>query len=101
MCPDSKQFSNLIGRWGGDEFIVLLDCGFAEATAQTDRLGRWVCGNYTAQAMSGMRKLRVDASIGLAEHKPDEPMKELLDHADAAVHEKKPASRSAGNCRKQ
>jgi diguanylate cyclase (GGDEF)-like protein len=78
-----------IGRWGGDEFIILLECGMHEARAQIDRLGTWICGDYKVQGKSSPRKLRVEASIGLAERLPDEPMKELLDRADADMYQQK------------
>jgi diguanylate cyclase (GGDEF)-like protein len=51
--------TDTIGRWGGDEFILVLHCGIAEAMAQIDRLRKWVCGNYTVQASSVPAKLRV------------------------------------------
>jgi diguanylate cyclase (GGDEF)-like protein len=86
--------SDIIGRWGGDEFIILLDCALPEAQTQTDRLRQWVCGDYTLQGQSGPTKLRVDASIGLAEHIPEETMKQLIARADAAMYQHKNASRS-------
>jgi diguanylate cyclase (GGDEF)-like protein len=89
--------TDVIGRWGGDEFIILLDCGLAEASAQTDRLRKWVCGDYTVRGKIGAKRLRVDASIGLAENMPDETMKDLLARADAAMYARKAASRSAGS----
>jgi diguanylate cyclase (GGDEF)-like protein len=86
--------TDTIGRWGGDEFILLLHCGIAEAIAQIDRLRKWVCGNYTVQANSVPRKLQVDASIGLAERLPGETMKELIERADAEMYRDKAASRT-------
>jgi diguanylate cyclase (GGDEF)-like protein len=99
-----KQFStelrsacragDVIGRWGGDEFILLFDCGLAEAEAQTVRLRKWICGSYTVRGKAGDVKLRVDASIGLAERASGEQMKELLARSDAAMYEEKAAGRS-------
>ncbi|HWG19168.1 MAG TPA: GGDEF domain-containing protein [Terracidiphilus sp.] len=85
--------SDLVGRWGGDEFIVLLDCGMAQAQAQIERVSRWVCGNYVVEGIAGALKLSVEASIGLAEFAPLETLKQLLDRADAAMYRKKPAGR--------
>lgn len=86
--------NDAIGRWGGDEFIIVLDCCLPEASAQTERLSKWVCGNYSIQGKSGPQKLRVDASIGLAQYVPVETMKELLARADAAMYRNKAAART-------
>ncbi|HEY1803272.1 MAG TPA: GGDEF domain-containing protein [Terracidiphilus sp.] len=86
--------TDLIGRWGGDEFILLFDCGLAEAEAQTVRLRKWICGSYTVRGKAGEVKLRVDASIGLAERATGEELKELLARADAAMYEEKAAGRA-------
>jgi len=94
-----KQFSgelrsacratDVIGRWGGDEFILLFDCGLEEAERQTERLRKWICGNYDVEGRAGVIKLRVEASMGLAERVADEEMKDLLARADAAMYEEK------------
>jgi len=89
----ARRSTDVIGRWGGDEFIIVLDCGLSEASNQTSRLSKWVCGDYKVQGKSGPRRLKVEASIGLAEHKPDETMKNLLARADAAMYEQKAASK--------
>jgi diguanylate cyclase (GGDEF)-like protein len=87
--------SDVTGRWGGDEFIIALECDIAEATSQIDRLRKWVCGSYTVAGKSGKQKLTVEASIGLAEHSPREPIKDLLARADAAMYANKSANRSS------
>jgi diguanylate cyclase (GGDEF)-like protein len=85
--------SDMIGRWGGDEFIIVLERCLSEASAQTDRLRKWICGNYTVQGKSTPQKIRVDASIGLAEYLPADTMKDLLARADAAMYQNKTATR--------
>lgn len=93
----ASRSTDLIGRWGGDEFILVLDAGLAEAEAQIDRFRVWVCGSCGVQARSGPTKLKVEASIGLAERQPGENMKVLLERADAAMYACKSASRVQGS----
>jgi diguanylate cyclase (GGDEF)-like protein len=88
--------TDLIGRWGGDEFIILLDCEMTKARGKIDRLREWICGSYSVHGRSGATKLKVQASIGVAEYMPGEAMKELIDRADAAMYEHKVASRADG-----
>lgn len=88
--------TDIVGRWGGDEFLVLFDCAFADASAQTGRLRKWICGEYSLKGRSGAQKIRVDVSFGLAEHIPGEALKDLLDRADAQMYENKKASRVRG-----
>ena len=93
----ASRSTDAIGRWGGDEFVLLLDSGLEVATAQIDRLSAWVCGDYKVNSRNGAVKLRVDASIGLAEHAAGETMKELLVRADTAMYFRKAASRAKGS----
>jgi diguanylate cyclase (GGDEF)-like protein len=88
--------TDIAGRWGGDEFIILLDCNMAGARSQAERLMNWVCGNYSIGGGSGQSKVKLDASIGLSEYISGENFKSLLARADAEMYERKTASRAAG-----
>jgi diguanylate cyclase (GGDEF)-like protein len=84
------------GRWGGDEFILVLGSRLGEAETQIERLRAWVCGSYPVVSRKGPMKLKLEASIGLAEHKPGERMNDLLARADAAMYVRKSAARAGG-----
>jgi diguanylate cyclase (GGDEF)-like protein len=89
----------VVGRWGGDEFIMVLDSGLAEAQSHIERLQKWVFGEYTVQLATDAPKVNMDAAIGLVEWQPGETMKEVLGPADAAMYQEKTAARVAGERR--
>lgn len=88
-----SRATDVIGRWGGDEFLIVLDGAISKASTQVERLREWVCGSYTVQGASGPCKLQVGASIGLAEHRQNESLKSLIDRADAEMYKHKASSR--------
>jgi diguanylate cyclase len=86
--------SDVTGRWGGDEFIILLECRLPEATAQLERLHKWICGDYLVESKFGSLKVQVRASIGLAEYLPNEAMKDILARADAEMYRRKSTAKT-------
>ena len=79
------------GRWGGDEFVVLLDCAQAEANDYAGRVQKWVFGDYTVGGPGEQRKVYVDAAVGVAEWQPGETLAELLGRADQLMYRQKPS----------
>jgi diguanylate cyclase (GGDEF)-like protein len=95
----ASRSTDVVGRWGGDEFIVVLDGGLAEAKPHIERLQKWVFGEYTIQLGTDAPKVNLDAAIGLVEWQPGETMKEVLGRADAAMYQEKTAAHVAGERR--
>jgi diguanylate cyclase (GGDEF)-like protein len=87
---------DVVGRWGGDEFVILLDCDFAAATNLLDRVRKWVFGDYTIAPKGQAEKIKiwVSAAVGIAERKTDEPMQQLIERADRAMYKDKTRSAS-------
>ena len=88
--------SDLIGRWGGDEFMIVMDSDLAGATAQIERVNKWVFGEYTIRPGKGKGevKVHVDAAIGLTQWKLGETLKDVVEHADAAMYKQKQKARA-------
>ena len=82
---------DVVGRWGGDEFIVVVNAGLQDASAHIERISRWVFGDYTIRVGDTSRKVEVSAAIGVAEWQAGDSLRTLLERADAAMYRDKRA----------
>jgi len=85
---------DLVGRWGGDEFIVILSCNLKTAQAHIDRLQEWVFGKYTVRGANEMPiAVQVSGSIGAAQWRRGQSLKQLTAEADSAMFAQKKLAR--------
>jgi diguanylate cyclase (GGDEF)-like protein len=86
----NSRAGELVGRWGGDEFVVILAGNLFSAKAHTERVEQWVFGKYTIQ--EGSKKpisIDIQGSVGTAEWCPGQTMEELIAEADSKMYLKK------------
>lgn len=91
-CQASLRASDLLGRWGGEEFVVLLP-GIAEAEAVLafEKL------LHEVRELSidvGSEHLQVSFSAGVAQWDGKESLEHLLSRADTALYEAKHEGRN-------
>lgn len=91
----SSRSVDTVGRWGGDEFILVLECDLAGARLQLERTRRWTFGEYKIQIGDAAPEIKVNASasIGLAQWQPGESMKDVIEHADKDMYANKEQAR--------
>jgi diguanylate cyclase (GGDEF)-like protein len=89
--------SDIVGRWSGDEFVLILDCDLRSAKAQLERVQKWVFGEYPVQSGNGKGevKINVSAAIGMTQWQAGETMQHLIESADAAMYSDKKLSKKA------
>jgi len=81
-----------LGRWGGEEFLVVLSQTRLEAAlAAAERLRRMVEEMAVPALPEGRR---VTVSIGVAEHRAGEPLDQTVERADQALYRAKQGGRN-------
>ncbi len=82
---------DLVGRWGGDEFLVLINGATTQAEALCDRIRQWVFGTYPIKVEPGQPSVKVEvtASLGIASWQNEMSAEELLQLADAHMYQQK------------
>lgn len=87
---ESLRADDLVGRWGGDEFLALLPCTeLGEAEAIAARIREAIC---STPVVVGSRLVSVSVSTGAAEHFHERPGT-LVAEADRAMYAAKAAGR--------
>ncbi len=77
--------TDLAGRWGGEEFLLLLPGADAGGGAQLAERVRASLGERSFLGRAG-RVVSVTCSFGVAQHRPRGDMSELFDAADRALY---------------
>jgi diguanylate cyclase (GGDEF)-like protein len=91
----NSRSTDIVGRWGGDEFVIIMDCDLATAQSQIERLQKWALGEYTIRvsSQSSAAKIKVDASVGLAQWEPGQSLEKLIANADSSMYRNKAQTR--------
>jgi diguanylate cyclase (GGDEF)-like protein len=89
--------TDIVSRWGGDEFLVLVDCGAEEVRDRIGPVQKWIDGDYDVKINGQTRKVGVHASVGMASWRPGETGAELIERADAAMYAEKARRRKAAS----
>jgi diguanylate cyclase len=93
QMPQALRSTDVVARWGGEEFVVLLpESALGTARVGLERLRGRVAATPMAH-LSGV-PIRITISAGLAEHIAGESVQQTLERADRALYEAKSQGRN-------
>lgn len=87
---DQLRATDRLVRWGGDEFLVIFDCGLEEAQRRAVQMAQRAGGSYDVAFNGHALKVEVRGSCGVAEYQPGETVEQLFARVDARMYENKP-----------
>ena len=90
VLRETLRGSDVAGRWGGEEFLLLLPGADEEGAAQ---LAERVRLGLSTRRIASAPGLRVTASFGVAAHAPDSSAEQLVGAADGALYRAKDAGK--------
>jgi diguanylate cyclase (GGDEF)-like protein len=98
LCSNTRE-RDRVGRWGGDEFIVVMNCGESRARSMLDRVKRHVFARYMLRSGDNgfFSPIYVDAATGLAEWHHGETVHQLIARADSEMYRNKAAAAARQN----
>jgi len=81
--------TDLVSRWDGDAFLVVLDSTLENAVGRAAGLKKWVFGEYDIASGSKSRKVGLSAAVGVVTWKPGETAANVLKRAEEAVRQQR------------
>lgn len=92
VLKENLRFFDLVARWGGDEFVVLVvNVDGPQMGALADRLRQRVKEAETLA--EGGRRIQVTVSVGAAEVRKEDTAKSIAERADAMLYKSKEEGR--------
>ena len=93
QAPQALRGTDVVARWGGEEFVLLLpEAALSAARIGVERLRGRIAATPMAH-LSGV-PIRVTVSVGLTEHIAGESVTQTLERADRALYEAKAQGRN-------
>jgi len=80
---------DFVCRWGGDEFVVILDCALSIATSRAVRIAQWLSGTYRVASHGQEHRIEVSVSFGAAQRAPGETPEQLFHRVDDSLYMRK------------
>jgi adenylate cyclase len=81
--------TDVVGRWGGDEFVALVDPSSVEAQSHISRITESLLNEFVIFSNEIEQRVSVGAAVGVATWRPGETVTEVLQRADSEMYHQK------------
>jgi two-component system chemotaxis family response regulator WspR len=83
------RLTDVIGRWGGDEFVALVNTSSVDVQTGVPRITECMADDFVISKNGVQHRVIIGAAVGVATWKPGDTATELLRRADFAMYEEK------------
>lgn len=88
----SVRATDAVCRWGGDEFVIIIDCDLAIAERRISGIRDRLVGPFPFTVDGHTTEIPVRVSVGAAEYLPGESFSDLFHRADLEMYRQKRAA---------
>jgi diguanylate cyclase (GGDEF)-like protein len=78
--------SDVVARWGGDEFVAVLDCDGVQSATRIVSIHKKLAGGYQIEGLAGPIWVTLTAALGCAVWRSGDTLAALLERADEAMY---------------
>lgn len=80
---------DFVCRWGGDEFVIILDCALPVATSRATAISKWLSGAYRLTVHGQEQRIEISVSFGVVQRAPGETPEQLFHRVDDSLYIRK------------
>ena len=92
IARENVRPTDVVARWGGDEFVLLAEIGIDAAMQSADRVHQAVLDTNFQEILK--REMDITISMGVAEYGTDDSADTLMSRADKALYQSKQAGKN-------
>jgi diguanylate cyclase (GGDEF)-like protein len=86
LLRDRLRPSDVVCRWGGDEFLAILECSLRDAMTRAQQISAQLSGRQPYEIGGKEVRLEMKASAGVAEFHRGETLQQLFARADSLLY---------------
>lgn len=79
--------SDTISRWGGDEFLIVMNCTLPDALRRSQQMAQRLRGRFPVDSMGSKVLIEVNASAGVAQYQTGESLEATFERADQMLYQ--------------